>query len=219
MAAPPRISRVEISRTQTREGGTWETCMFSFPAHRRPNFIQPQNMPEEVREHDWRYAWYEVAKINGVWRGLRRMAQKSGPEEWTPESPDHAATGGTVHRPGRGHSAGVLRVPPPPGKIKRLGSAPLIGPMTFGQFLADGIALEVTCWCGREPVYMSGEELVRDHGADATVDQIDSRLMCSCGRRWPSITAVVVGWREGDSVPWTPQWPPKRRREPDWPNG
>ena len=218
MAAPTRISRVELSRMVMEKEGVWTTYLFSFPGRRRPNFIDPKNMPEVDRNGEWRFAWYEIAKIDGLWRGVRRMADRAGPEEWTPVSPCHAATGGTVHRPGRGHSAGPPRAPEPQRKTKRLESAPLIGPMKFSQFLADGITLEVRCACQRV-VNLSGEQLVTDHGAEATVRQIENRLTCSCGRRWPSLTAVVLGWREGDRVPDVPRWPPKRRREPEWPNG
>ena len=66
---------------------------------------------------------------------------------------------------------------------------------------------------------LSGAELVRAHGAETTVGQIARRLRCSCGRRWPSVTAVILDWREGMRLPNTPQWPPKRRREPEWPHG
>lgn len=217
MAAPTRTSRVELCRMVMEKEGVWVTYLFSFPGRRRPNFIEPEHMPEADRNAEWRYAWYEIAKIDGLWRGVQRMAYRVGPERWRPSSPCHAATGGTVHRPGQGHAAGPPRTPPP-GKTKRLETAPQIGPMTFGQFQADGITMEVRCSCERV-VYLSGDDLVRSHGAGATVKDIESRLKCSCGRRWPSLTAVVLNWREGDRVPWTPPWPPKRRREPEWPNG
>lgn len=218
MAAPTRRSRVELRRMVMEKEGVWTTYLFSFPGRRRPNFIQPLDMPQVDRDGDWRFAWYEIAKVDGLWRGVRRMADRAGPEEWSPASPCHAATGGSLHRPARSHSAGPARAAEPQGQIKMLGSDPLIGPMILGQFLTDAITMEVSCYCQRK-VYLSGAELVRAHGAEATVGQIARRLRCSCGRGWPSVAAVILDWREGMRLPNTPRWPPKRRREPEWPHG
>ena len=55
------------------------------------------------------------------------------------------------------------------------------------------------CWsppCGRT-FYLGADGLVRRHGAERTVDQLARRLKCACGAGWPSISAVVYGWREG----------------------
>jgi len=218
MAAPTRISRVELERSRLQENGKWVTWTFTFPGRRRPNFIRPENMPEADRQGDWLFAWYEVSKVGLVWHGLRRLAHRIGDEEWTPQSPGHEATGGSGPRRSLGHASVPPRAPSPPGKIKYLGSSPLIDPMTFGQFLADGISLRVSCHCGRT-VYLPGDALVRTHGAETTVGQISRRLTCTCGRNWPSIAAVIVGWQDGMRLPDHPRWPPKRRREPEWPNG
>jgi hypothetical protein len=50
-------------------------------------------MPEADVTADFDSARFEVAKVNGVWTRLRRMARRRGDQAWSPDSPDHASTG------------------------------------------------------------------------------------------------------------------------------
>jgi hypothetical protein len=99
---------VELRRAPMSMAGGEETCQYSFMWSRGrrswPAFIQPENMPPIERDADWDFAWYEVAKVNGVWTGLRRMTKQYGGATWTPDAPDHAATGGAAPLPVRHHS-------------------------------------------------------------------------------------------------------------------
>jgi hypothetical protein len=92
-----------------------------------------------------------------------------------------------------------------PPTIKRLATHGLLGSLSLGE-LPVGVSLEVKCWsqsCGRT-VYLGADELLRRHGPTRTVDQLTRRLRCACGCDWPSISAVVCGWREGMPVPKLP---------------
>jgi hypothetical protein len=66
-----RPIRVELRRGAFERDGRQMTYNFSFPWGRKtvPAFIQPENMPAADRDADWTFAWFEVAKVKGVWTG------------------------------------------------------------------------------------------------------------------------------------------------------
>jgi hypothetical protein len=80
------------------QGGVSRTYTFSFSWGRRSAFVHVEQMPEADREADWDFAWYEVERRDGYWRGIRRLASRISDEPWTPQSPPHAETGGRVAR-------------------------------------------------------------------------------------------------------------------------
>jgi hypothetical protein len=93
-----------------------------------------------------------------------------------------------------------------PPTIKRLATHGALPSATLGELLAAGISLEVKCWakgCGHT-AYPSTVDLVVAQGTERTVNQLARRLRCACGAAWPSISAVVVGWRDGVPVPRLP---------------